>query len=244
MFRIGRTSIVGGCNEPLEPNHPNGACPLEERSTLPRMAGAIAAGHPLSARAGADVLAARGSAIDAVVAAALAAFVTEGPLTGPAGGGFLLYRPAAGESVVLDCFFAVPSIRRGAMEEVVIDFGDASTQTFYVGEESVAVPGLLAGLGEAHRRWGRLRWTDLVEPAIALARAGIEPNDAQRFLHRILVPILQREVGGRRVYGDPDRVHTEELVPALGRLRDEGPYLVRTLPRPSRLSSSPSLGDS
>jgi gamma-glutamyltranspeptidase/glutathione hydrolase len=195
------------------------------------MAGAIAAGHPLSAQAGAEVLAAGGSATDAAVAAAFAAFVAEGPLTGPAGGGFFLHRSAGGEAVVLDCFFAVPSRRLGEMDEVLIDFEDASTQTFHVGEESVAVPGLLRGLEEAHRRWGRLPWVELVEPAVVLARGGLQPNEAQRFLHQILIPILQREEGGRRVYGEPDRVHTEELVPALERIRDEGAAaLVALLP--------------
>ena len=71
------------------------------------MAGAIAAGHPLSVRAGADVLATGGNVIDAIVAAAFAAFVAEGSLTGPAGGGFLLFHPAGRRPVVLDCFFAV-----------------------------------------------------------------------------------------------------------------------------------------
>ena len=175
------------------------------------------------------MLSAGGGAVDAVVAAAFAAFVTEGPLTGPAGGGFFLYRPAGGEAVVLDCFFAVPSRPRAGMEEVVIDFEDASTQTFHVGEESVAVPGLLAGLAEAHLRWGRLRWHELVEQAVGLARGGLEPSDAQRFLHQILVPILQREEGGRRVYGNPDRVHTEELVEALQLLRDNGPSALGAL---------------
>ena len=47
---------------------------------------------------------------------------------------------------MLDCFFAVPSRPLGEMEELVIDFADASTQVFHIGEESVAVPGLLAGL--------------------------------------------------------------------------------------------------
>ncbi len=53
-----------------------------------------------------------------VVAASLAAFVAEGPLTGPAGGGFLLLRDAGREPTVLDCFFAVPSRPQGPMVEV------------------------------------------------------------------------------------------------------------------------------
>ena len=58
------------------------------------------------------------------------------------------------------------------MDEIVIDFGDASTQVFHVGEASVAVPGLVAGLEAAHGRYGgSLAWAELVEPAIGLARA-------------------------------------------------------------------------
>ena len=84
------------------------------------------------------------------------------------------------------------------------------------------MPGLVAGLAEAHRRFGRLPWSELVEPAIALAAGGLEPSDGQRFLHQILIQILQREEGGRRVYGDPDRVQTADLVPALEQLREKG----------------------
>src|SRR5438445_7242409 len=110
------------------------------------MKGAIAAGHPLTAEVGAAVLADGGNAVDACIAAAFAAAVTEGPLTGPAGGGFLLVHSASGETTLLDCFFAVPEQPVGEMEEVVIDFEDAGTQTFHVGQASVAVPGLVSGL--------------------------------------------------------------------------------------------------
>ena len=75
-------------------------------------------------------------------------------------------------AVALDCFFAVPSRASEDMEEVVIDFGDASTQVFHIGEASVAVPGLLAGLEEAHARRGRLPWQQLFVPALELARRG------------------------------------------------------------------------
>lgn len=72
------------------------------------MRGAVAAGNPHSADAGAWALREGGTAVDAAVASTLAAFVTEGPLTGPAGGGFaLLHEPGQG-TTVLDCFFTVP----------------------------------------------------------------------------------------------------------------------------------------
>ena len=97
--------------------------------------------------------------------------MTEGPLTGPTGGGFLLAW-VDGETTMLDCFFAAPARPLGEMEEIVIDFGDASTQIFHVGEGSVAVPGLVAGLEEAHRRFASMPWPQLVEPAIELAGRG------------------------------------------------------------------------
>ena len=73
------------------------------------MKGAIAAGHPLSAEAGARVLEAGGGAVDACVAAALVSWVCESPLTGPGAGGFLLVHRSRDDSArLLDFFAAVP----------------------------------------------------------------------------------------------------------------------------------------
>ena len=67
------------------------------------------------------MLAGGGNAVDACLAAAFAAFVTEGPLTGPAGGGFFLAY-ADGEPTLIDCFFAVPTEPLGEIDELD-DFG-------------------------------------------------------------------------------------------------------------------------
>ena len=185
------------------------------------MQGAIAAGNQITAEAGASVLADGGNAIDACIVAAFSAAVSEGPLTGPTGGGFLLAW-FEGEATVLDCFFAAPSRPLGEMEEIVIDFGDASTQVFHVGAGSVAVPGLVAGLEEAHRLFGSIPWPELVQPAIELARAGLDTTDEQRFLHTILSGILERDEGGRRIYGTTGRIETNEFVATLELVRDTG----------------------
>ena len=193
------------------------------------MRGAIAAGHPLTAEAGARVLREGGNAVDALLAAAFTAFVTEGPLTGPAGGGFALVHEPAGETTLLDCFFGVPAMGLGEMEELVIDFGDAGTQVFHVGEGSVAVPGLLAGLEEIHARFATRDWAELVQPAVALAREGFERDDPRAFLHLVLEGILLRDEGGRGIYGDPGRVQTAVAVETLERVRDGGAAMVATL---------------
>jgi gamma-glutamyltranspeptidase / glutathione hydrolase len=191
------------------------------------MQGAIAAGSRPTAEAGARVLEVGGNAVDACIAAAFAAAVVEGPLTGPTGGGFFLAW-VDGEATVLDCFFAAPSRPIGEIEDITVDFGD-STQSYHVGAGSVAVPGLVAGLEEAHRRFGSVSWPQLVEPAIDLAGQGFEPTDAQRFLHLILAAVLQRDEGGRRIYGVPGRIEPADFVPTLERLRDEGTVAVHEL---------------
>jgi gamma-glutamyltranspeptidase/glutathione hydrolase len=186
------------------------------------MRGAIAAGHPLTAEAGRRILEGGGNAVDALLAAAFTAFVTEGPLTGPAGGGLLLVHSATGQTTLLDCFFAVPSRPLGEMEDVVIDFADSGTQDFHIGEGSVAVPGLLAGLETAHRRFASRDWSELVQPALELAGAGVACDEPRTFLHTILHAVLLREEAGRRIYGDPTRVRTEDLCPTLESIRDTG----------------------
>ena len=195
------------------------------------MQGAIAAGNRTTAEAGASVLADGGNAIDTCIVAAFSAAVAEGPLTGPTGGGFLLAW-FEGEATVLDCFFAVPSRPQGAMEELVIDFADASTQLFHIGVESVAVPGLVAGLEAAHDRFGRIAWEGLVEPAIDLARAGVPRERGTELSPRDPpVPILQRDEGGRRVYGGGSLLQTQELVAVLEAIRSRrGAAIAELLP--------------
>ena len=92
------------------------------------MKGAIAAGHPLTAEAGARILAEGGNAVDACVAAAFASWVAESPLTGPGAGGFMLVHRARDRTDrLLDFFVAVPGLgarrpRAADMEAIDIDF--------------------------------------------------------------------------------------------------------------------------
>src|SRR6059058_5608892 len=134
------------------------------------MKGAIAAGHPLTAEAGARVLEAGGSAVDACVAAAFVSWVCESSLTGPGGGGFMLVHEAAtGKTVVLDFFVAVPrAVASGSLLELAVDFDGDTQQLFRTGAAAVAVPGTALGLDAAHKRFGRVPWGELVEPATLL----------------------------------------------------------------------------
>src|ERR671925_1022002 len=160
------------------------------------MRGAVAGGHPLTADAGARVLEAGGNAVDAAVAAALLSWVAESPLTGPGAGGFMLVHRARDRSTrVFDFFTAIPGLGHdgalGTMDEVLVDFSGDSTQLFHIGAASCAIPGAALGLEAAHKMFGRLPWRDLFQPAIELARGGVELNDGQAYLHRILDLILR-----------------------------------------------------
>src|SRR5215208_3642856 len=193
------------------------------------MRGAIAAGHPLTAQAGAAVLEAGGNAVDACVAASFASWVCESPLTGPGGGGFMLVHLARDHRTrVIDSYVAVPSGAGGDMEAIDVDFSGGSSQVFRIGPASVAVPGALAGLEDAHRRFGTLRWAELIGPAIGLARDGVELNGAQAYLHAILDVILRHTEEGRRLFGGDaplssgDLLVQPELADALSVFADEG----------------------
>src|SRR3954467_14736000 len=172
------------------------------------MRGPVAAGHPLTAEAGARALAEGGNAVDACVAAAFASAVTERPLTGPGAGGFMLvHRARDGSTRLADFFVSAPGVgdrgrHDGAMEEIAVAFGDSKTmQSFRIGPASCAVPGAVAGLEATHRAYGRLPWRQLLEPGIELARDGVELTRSQAHMHAILDPILRFGAEGKRIYG-------------------------------------------
>jgi gamma-glutamyltranspeptidase/glutathione hydrolase len=182
------------------------------------MRGAIAAGHRLTAEAGAEILAEGGNAVDACLAAAFASWVAESPLTGPAAGGFLLVHRARDRTDrLLDFFVALPGKGSDSpvephMESIDIDFDGSSSQVFLVGPGSCAVPGSVAGLEVAHGRYGSLPWRRLIEPAIALARDGVELTKPQAYLHAILDLILRHTPEGRAIYGEHGRIAAGERI--------------------------------
>ena len=195
------------------------------------MRGAIAAGHALTAEAGAQVLAAGGNAVDACVAAAFVSWVCESPLTGPGGGGFMLVHDAAtARSRVLDFFVAVPRAASGSGEllELAVDFDGDTRQLFRTGAAAVAVPGAALGLEAAHRQWGTLPWRELVTPAARLAREGVPLTPMQAYLHQILDGLLRHSPEGDAMYGPGrpleagERFAIPDLAATLERLGEEG----------------------
>lgn len=140
--------------------------------------GVIAAGDPATAKAGADILRQGGNAVDAAVAAAFVSFIAEIGVVHLGGSGIAhIYDPASDESVVYDFFSAMPGLGRAQpanqldFQKVTVNYGP-TTQEFYLGRGSVAVPGNIIGLCQMAADHGRLPLAQLLEPAIQLARTG------------------------------------------------------------------------
>jgi gamma-glutamyltranspeptidase/glutathione hydrolase len=216
------------------------------------MGGVVAAGHPLTAEAGAEVLREGGNAVDAAVCAVLASFAVESPLTGFGAGGYMMVHTngahpgsgrgesdgdaaSAGDSAttLIDFFVAAPGLdgieRRTELAPVPVHFDAETVQTFYVGPASCGVPGTAVGLERALERFGSAPLAELVGPGIRLAREGAPVNAEQAYILDILAPIHERLDGTRELYAPGGRLLREgdvfrfgELGEALERFGAEG----------------------
>jgi gamma-glutamyltranspeptidase/glutathione hydrolase len=194
---------------------------------------AVAAGHPATVEAGIEILAEGGSAADAAVAACLASCVAETVMTGLLGGGHAIVLDAvSGKAWNLDCFVAVPGLGdrpRDGIEllELEVPFGTELVH-YAVGIASCGVPGLPAGLAALHGRHGRLPWTRLVEPALRLARDGVDFPKAHAACLAMLAPVMTMNEG-ERIYSprgelleEGERLEQPGLVAALETVATEG----------------------
>lgn len=194
-----------------------------------RAQGIIAAGHPLTAEAGAHVLRAGGNAVDAAVAAMLTSWVAEPLLTGPGAGGYMLVAESGEEPVLLDFFVAAPghgfrAEDRAPLVPVEVDFGGDARQVFHVGAAACGAYGTPAGIDAAMRRWGSMALTELAAPAAALARDGVTINTQQAEVIHLLEAILRTTPECEAIYAPASALLT---VGGLWRDRDLGDAIER-----------------
>jgi gamma-glutamyltranspeptidase/glutathione hydrolase len=194
--------------------------------------GVVAAGHPLTAEAGARVLREGGNAVDAAVGAMLVSFATEPLLTGLGAGGYMLVAGGGREPTLLDFFVQAPT-RTGDGSEVElhgidVSFGDAA-QVFHIGAASCGVYGTPAGVCEAVRRWGTFAVEDLAAPAARLARDGVVLNAGQAYVAKILADLLTSTpecaalwAPDGHILGEGEMLRNPDLSEALGRLATDG----------------------
>jgi gamma-glutamyltranspeptidase/glutathione hydrolase len=165
---------------------------------------AVAAGHPDTAAAGVEILEDGGTAADAAVAASLASCVAETVMTGLLGGAHGLVWDG-GEAWNLDCFVDVPSGAGAPPLALQVPFGEELVH-YAVGPGTCAVPGLPAGLDALWRRFGRLPWPRLVEPALQLARRGVAMPPAHAACLAMLGPVFTMQPRGAEIHAPGGRL--------------------------------------
>lgn len=134
----------------------------------------VVSGSPLASAVGRDILEKGGNAVDAAVAIGFALAVVHPEAGNLGGGGFMLIRQADGTVSALDYREMAPA---AASRDMYLDADGNPTDKSLVGALAAGVPGAVAGLAEAHHKFGRLSWHDVVEPAVRLAAEGFEVDD-------------------------------------------------------------------
>src|SRR5207247_4220257 len=123
-----------------------------------------------ASKVGAEVSAAGGTAVDAAVATAFALAVVHPTAGNIGGGGFIVYRPAKGEAIAYDFREVAPGKASATM---FMKDGKYSAEMHHNSHLAVGVPGTVAGLPLVWKEQGRLPWKRLVDPALAMVRAGL-----------------------------------------------------------------------
>jgi len=233
---LGVAGLAGWCGAALADSRAGSAPPAVAASSaagsLDVSHGAVAAEHRLASQAGLEVLRGGGNAVDAAVAAALAAGVVNPSSSGLGGGGFLvMWNAAEAKARTLDFREAAPRSATAAM--YLRPDGSLDAEASRSGGRAVAVPGEPRGLAYALARFGRLSLARVAAPAIRLARDGfvVEPYLAGALLG-------QRD----RIAADPELsavfLHADGSATASGeRLRR--PDLAATLERLARDGAEP-----
>jgi len=136
----------------------------------------VVAVSPLAVQVGVDILRRGGNAVDAAVAVGFALAVVHPAAGNIGGGGFLVLRLAAGEVATLDYREAAPG---RATRDMYLAPDGAILPTSTTGHLASGVPGSVAGLAEAHQRFGRLPWAEVLAPAVRLASGGFRLDTAR-----------------------------------------------------------------
>ncbi len=202
----------------------------------------VATKHPWATRAGLDVLAQGGNAVDAAVTAAFAIGVVEPWMSGVAGVGFMTIRTADGRSEVIDYFGRAPLAATPDMYELVggpstsvVGFGGVRDEANAYGPRYVLVPGMVAGMALALERFGTIGLDRATAPAIGFAERGFEVYWYRGMLLASQQAVIRRDPETERIFlrngvppaplfGQPTPLLPQpDLARTLRRIADQGP---------------------
>ncbi len=187
----------------------------------------VVAQEPIATDVGVEILKKGGNAYDAAVAVGFALAVTYPSAGNIGGGGFALLRTASGDINFIDFREKAPA---KASRDMYLDAQGKPTRDSVVGWRASGVPGTVRGLGLLHKKYGRLKWRELVMPSVKLARNGFEISySIARGLHngeRLLgqFPESKRLYLKNGSFHDAgDRLRLPELAKTLERIAKRGP---------------------
>jgi gamma-glutamyltranspeptidase/glutathione hydrolase len=139
--------------------------------------GMVVSANAIASEVGIEILKKGGNAVDAAVAVQFALAVVYPNAGNIGGGGFMIYRSAKGDVSSLDFREKAASL---ATRDMYLDAtGMPITDKSLYGQLAAGVPGSVAGMAEAHQKYGKLKWADLIEPAIRLAGEGFKLSARQ-----------------------------------------------------------------
>jgi gamma-glutamyltranspeptidase / glutathione hydrolase len=197
-----------------------------------------------AAQVGAAVLAEDGNAVDAAIAASFAVGVLEPWMSGIGGGGFMLVAMAGAKEVQCVEFGMIAPKEldpadyplTGGMTQALFEWPSVQGDRNIKGPLSVAVPGTVDGMRLAHEHFATLPWARLLEPAIALAQAGLPVDWFAMLSIAVAARELTENAGARKIYlpgglppapaaaeGPPPRLGLGKLDITLRRLAKAGP---------------------
>ncbi len=185
----------------------------------------------LASQVGVDILRKGGNAVDAAIAVGFALAVVHPGAGNIGGGGFMvIHMDRTGEETTIDCREKAPA---AASRNMYLDSdGKVIPQLSTVGHKAVAVPGSVRGLHEAWKKYGRLKWEELVQPAIELAEKGFPVSAAlaQSLREKRTAAKLSRFPESKRIflnngsfYNEGDLFIQKDLAATLRRISDQGP---------------------
>jgi len=145
----------------------------------------VASAHPLATEVGRAILAAGGNAVDAAVAVSFALSVVEPWSSGLGGGAFAVVH-VDGVTRTFDMRETAPA---AATRDMFLKNGEFVPSESTTTARAAAIPGLVRGMAELHRRYGKLPFADVVAPALALAKNGFPVS---RLLKGALGPFVDR----------------------------------------------------
>jgi gamma-glutamyltranspeptidase/glutathione hydrolase len=191
--------------------------PLRAREPVRARRAMVVAQEPLAVDVGLRVLQRGGNAVDAAVAVGFALAVTHPQAGNLGGGGFMLIRFADGRATFLD-------FRERAPLAATRDMYASDPRGSVEGWRSAGVPGTVRGFEYAQRKYGRLRWADVVMPAVRLAREGFEISyglaESLRGSPKLPLSAESRRIFLGRSAGD--RLRQPELARTLARIARQG----------------------